>query len=202
VSHIISRLAFLGSVNSSCLGTLVVMNGHINAARDVTKTHTSQVETFRSLEFGPLGVVDQTAVRFYRKPVRRQTFDVDENTNLPRVEIVTNYAGADGLMLRSAMSSGKIDAVVIAGLGLGGVSSAMFDEIDQTRRKGVPIVVSTRVPTGRVFALSATKGSPLALRRIGCVWADNLSPKKARVLLMLDVLKTRDSEQLQRLFEC
>src|SRR5215217_5476583 len=116
---------------------------------------------------------------------------------MPRVEIVTNYAGADGLMLQSAMVSGKVDAFVIAGLGLGGVSSAMFDVIEQARQKDIPIVISTRVPTGRVFALSATKGSPLALRRIGCVWADNLSPQKARVLLMLALTKTRNSEELQ-----
>jgi L-asparaginase len=183
------------------MGTLVVMNGHIDAARDVTKTHTSQVETFRSLEFGPLGVVDQAAVRFYRKPLHRQPFVVDENTKLARVEIVTNYAGADGLMLRSALNSGKVDAFVIAGLGLGGVSSSMFDVIEEVRQKGVPVVISTRVPMGRVFALSATKGSPLALRRIGCIWADNLSPQKARVLLMLGLTGTHDPEKLQALFE-
>ena len=45
---------------------MVVMNGQINAARDVTKTNTSQVETFRGLEFGALGVVDVEKVRFYR----------------------------------------------------------------------------------------------------------------------------------------
>src|SRR5262249_36809832 len=52
-------------------GVMVVMNGQINAARDVTKTNTSQVETFRSLEFGELGVADSEKVRFYRSPLRR-----------------------------------------------------------------------------------------------------------------------------------
>jgi L-asparaginase len=49
------------------------MNGQINAARHVTKTNTSQVETFRSLEFGQLGVAEAETVRFYRAPLRRQT---------------------------------------------------------------------------------------------------------------------------------
>src|SRR5712691_208280 len=44
-------------------GAMVVMNGQINAARDVTKTNASQVETFRGLEFGALGVVDEEKVR-------------------------------------------------------------------------------------------------------------------------------------------
>src|SRR5579864_6988858 len=54
-------------------GVMVVMNGQINAARDVTKTNTSQVETFRSLEFGAIGTVDAEKVRLYRAPLRRQT---------------------------------------------------------------------------------------------------------------------------------
>ena len=67
------RFAWLSSPEATGKGVMVVMNGQINAARDVTKTNTSQVETFRSLEFGALGVVDVEAVRFYRSPLRRQT---------------------------------------------------------------------------------------------------------------------------------
>src|SRR3984893_4165077 len=82
-------------------GAVVVMNGQINAARDVTKTSTSQVETFRSLEFGELGVVDLQGVRFYRAPLRRQTIAVNSKTQLGNVDIVMSYAGADGRMIRS-----------------------------------------------------------------------------------------------------
>jgi L-asparaginase len=68
-------------------------------------------------------------------------------------------------------------------------------------RKGVPVVVGTRVPTGRVFPLSATKGSALSLKAIGCVLADNLSPQKARVLLMLALAQTHEPELLQKYFD-
>ncbi len=180
-------------------GVMVVMNGQINAARDVTKTNTSQVETFRSLEFGQLGTVDQNAVRFYRAPLRRQTFDLPDG-KLPRVEILLSYAGADGLLVRSALASGTIDGLVIAGTGLGSVSSSMFDAIKDAREH-TPVVISTRVPTGRVFPLSASKGSALTLQRIGCVLADNLTPQKARILLMLSLTKTRDVEALQKYFD-
>ena len=124
---------------------MVVMNGQINAARDVTKTNTSQVETFRSLEFGALGVVDVETVRFYRSPLRRQTLTTDSRTSLPRVEIVTSYAGADGRSIRSLSRDGDVDAVVVTGLGLGGVPGAMFDAIQEARAKGIPVVVGTRV---------------------------------------------------------
>lgn len=182
-------------------GVVVVMNGQINAARDVTKTNTSQVETFRSLEFGELGVVDDEKVRFYRAPLRRQTIGVDSNTHLGRVEIVMSYAGADGLVIRSILRDAAVQGLVIAGLGLGGVTSPMFDAIQEARARGIPVVISTRVPTGRVFPLSAAKGSSLALKGLGCVLADNLSPQKARILLMLGLVKTRDPGALQRYFD-
>jgi len=182
-------------------GVMVVMNGQINAARDVTKTNTSQVETFRSLEFGALGVVDVAAVRFYRSPLRRQTLMVDSRTALPRVEIVPTYAGADGRFIRSLVRDGDVDGIVVTGMGLGGVPGAVFDAIQEARMKGLPVVVGTRVPTGRIFPLSATKGSALSLKAIGCVLADNLSPQKARILLMLALTETRDSVRLQEFFD-
>ncbi len=187
-------------------GAMVVMNGQINAARDVTKTNTSQVETFRSLEFGALGTVDTEKVRFYRAPLRRQTFVVDSATKLGRVEIVMSYAGADGVSIRSlfhenAMRDNAMQGLVVAGTGLGDVSEAQFDAIQELRARGIPVVVGTRVPTGRIFTLSASKGSALSLRKIGCVLADNLSPQKARILLMLGLTKTRDTEALQRYFD-
>ena len=117
------------------------------------------------------------------------------------MEIVTSYAGADGRFIRSLVRDGDVGGIVVTGLGLGGVPGAMFDAIQEARAKGIPVVVSTRVPTGRVFPLSATKGSALSLRAIDCVLADNLSPQKARILLMLALTQTHDSEALQRYFD-
>ena len=182
-------------------GVMVVMNGQINAARDVTKTSTSQVETFRSLEFGELGVVDIQGVRFYRAPLRRQSIAVDSKTELANVDIVMSYAGADGRMIRSIVRDGSVQGLVIAGLGLGGVPASMFEAIEEARAHGIPVVISTRVPTGRVFPFSAMKGSALVLKQIGCVLADNLSPQKARILLLLALTRTHDPKILQRYFD-
>jgi L-asparaginase len=182
-------------------GVMVVMNGQINAARDVTKTNTSQVETFRGLEFGQLGTVDVEKVRFYRAPLRRQTFPVDSRTQLGRVDIVMSYAGADGLLIRSLVRDGTVQGLVIAGFGPGVVPGSMVDVIREARSRGISVVISTRVPTGRVLPMSAAKGSALALKQIGCVLADNLSPQKARILLMLALTKTRDPGALQQYFD-
>jgi L-asparaginase len=77
----------------------------------------------------------------------------------------------------------------------------MYDAIQEARTKGIPIVISTRVPSGRIFSMSAMKGSSLTLKQIGCVLADNLSPQKARVLLMLALTKTREPAGLQKYFD-
>jgi hypothetical protein len=94
------------------------------------------VETFRGLEFGALGVVDVEKVRFYRAPLRRQTFPVESQTQLRRVDIVMNYDGADGLLIRSLVRDSSVQGIVVAGLGLGDVTGLMFDAIQEARARG------------------------------------------------------------------
>ena len=180
------------------MGTLVVMNGQINAARDVTKTNTLDVETFRTLDFGALGVADIEAVRFYRAPLRRQTIPLREGDQLGRVEIVTEYAGSDGRLIRLLLEDGRLNGLVIEGVGLGHVSSRTLEAIRDVRARGIPVVLSTRVPTGRIVPVYAIN---IELLDIGCVEADNLSAQKARVLLMLAMTRTEDSTELQRYFD-
>src|SRR5260370_6694053 len=156
---------------------MVVLNGQINAARDVTKTHTSQVETFRSLEFGEMGIADSETVRFYRAPLRRQTITLRPQTTLPRVGIVYSYAGADGRLIRALAKDPDLGGIVVAGVGLGNVPAGVADAIIDARKQGVPVVIATRVLSGRVFSLG--------LKKIGCLLAHNLNPHKPPTLLHL-----------------
>ena len=179
------------------MGTLVVMNGQINAARDVTKTNTLDVETFRTPDFGVLGVADVDAVRFYRAPLRRQSIPIEPSVRLPHVAIVPMYAGADGRMIELLLEDGAIQGLVIEGLGLAHVPEAAMDAVRAVRAQEIPVVLSTRVHTGRIVPLYANN---IVLRAMGCVEADNLTAQKARVLLMLAMTKTRDPVELQSLF--
>jgi L-asparaginase len=184
-------------------GAMVVMNGQINAAREVTKTNTIEAETFKTLEFGALGVADLEAVRFYRAPTRRQTIGLSSGVKLGRVEIVSHYAGADGSVIRAllhATEHAQLDGLVIASTGLGNVSEKMYEAVKEARERGIPVVISTRVYTGRAIPLYATKGGGISLKELGCVFADNLSPQKARILLMLALTHTKDSTELQLYF--
>lgn len=179
-------------------GALVVMNGQINAAREVTKTNTIEVETFKSLEFGALGVADLGAVRFYRAPLRRQTIPLADSQRLGRVEVVSQYAGADGRLIRLLMQDDDLDGLVVEGFGVGHVTAKTLEAIKEARARGIPVVLSTRVYTGRTVPLYAID---VDTQEAGCVRADNLSAQKARILLMLALTRTTATEELQKYFD-
>jgi L-asparaginase len=176
---------------------MVVMNGQINAAREVTKTNTLDVETFQTLDFGLLGVADIETVRFYRRPVRRQTIELPQSPGLANVVIISEYAGSDGRAIELLLDDGNLGGVVIAGLGLAHVSTPTLDALRRVRAAGIPVVVASRVPTGRIVPLYANN---IDLLDIGAVQADNLSPWKARVLLMVAMTRTTDTEELRAIF--
>ncbi len=180
-------------------GAMLVMNGQINAAREVTKTHTSDVETFKSGDFGFLGNVDEDRVVFYRSPLRRQHVELLDG-KLPYVEIVPMFGGATGNMVRAAMAAGA-KGIVIQGLGWGNVNLPMFGAIKEAINAGIPVVISTRVPNGRVLPHYRWEGGGKTLKDAGAIMADNLSPQKARILLMLALQTTRDRAAIQTLFD-
>lgn len=180
------------------MGALVVMNGQINAAREVTKTNTLESETFKTLEFGALGVADLGAVRFYRAPLRRQTIPLADAQPLGRVEVIKQYAGADGRLIRLLVQEPDLAGLVIEGFGVGHVTAGTLEAIKEARARNIPVVLATRVYTGRTVPLYARDAE---LQAIGCIRADNLSAQKARILLMLALTRTRDVQQLQKYFE-
>ena len=180
-------------------GSMVVLNNQINAAREATKTHTSDVETFKSGDFGFLGTVDQDRVVFARTPMRRQHIPLRESP-LPRVDIVAMYAGADGTSVRAAVAAGA-KGIVIQALGWGNVNIPVYEAMKDAIDRGVVVAISTRVPNGRVLPVYGTKGGGKTLKEAGAVFADNLSPQKARILLMLVLQTTSSAAEIQEIFD-
>jgi L-asparaginase len=182
------------------MGTLVVLNGEIHAAREVTKTHSLAVETFDTPEFGALGIVDADGVRFYRAPLRRQSIPLPGDVVLPTVDIVSNYAGSDGRLIRGLLREGSIDGLVVDASGAGNIARALFEAVREAREAGVAVVVTSRTHAGRVLPLYAGGGGGTTLRELGCVFADNLSAQKARVLLIVALTRTNEVEGLREIF--
>lgn len=181
-------------------GVMVVMNQHINAARECAKMHTFDVETFASGEWGYLGNVSPRGVEFVRTPVRRTHVPYDGEA-LPRVDVVSMYAGATGGLLGAAVGDGA-KGVVIQAVGSGHLNPAMARAAAKLLRDGVPVVVATRVPRGGTRACYGFEGSSQLLVNEGAVLAGSLSAWKARVLLMVAMAAgISDEAGLRALFE-
>jgi L-asparaginase len=180
-------------------GAMIVLNGQINAAREATKTHTSDVESFKSGDFGFLGVVDHDRVVFTRSPMRRQHVPVTRDA-LPRVDIVPLYAGADAALFCAAIAAGA-KGVVLQAFGWGNINVPLYEAMQEAIAKGIVVVISTRVPNGRVLPIYGFKGGGKTLKEAGAVFADNLSPQKARILLMLALQTTSNAGEIQQLFD-
>jgi L-asparaginase len=184
-------------------GAMIALNNQINAAREAVKTHTSDVETFKSGDLGFLGVADYDRVVWYRAPLRRQHVALralGEGQHLPRVDIVDMYGGADGALLRAAVAAGS-KGLVIQALGWGNMNVPMFQAVKEVIGKGIPVVITTRVWNGRVLPNYGFEGGGKTLQQAGAVFGDNLSPQKARILLMLALQTTSDPRQIQQLFD-
>ena len=185
------------------MGSMIALNNQINAAREAVKTHTSDVETFKSGDFGLLGMTDNDRLVWYRAPLRRQHVAVRplaEGQHLPRVDIVAMYGGADGALVRAAVAAGA-KGLVIQALGWGNMNVPMFEAVKEQIAKGIPVVISTRVWNGRVLPNYGFEGGGKTLQQAGAVFADNLSPQKARILLMLALQTTSKPTELQKLFD-
>ncbi|MCX5804122.1 MAG: asparaginase [Proteobacteria bacterium] len=180
-------------------GAMIILNNQINAAREVTKTHTSDVETFKSGDFGFIGNADNDRVIFYRSPLRRQYIQLKQD-KLPYVEIVSMYGGAEGTLVRAAVKAGA-KGIIIQALGWGNVNIPMYEAIKEAIGKGIPVVISTRVFNGRVLPVYGFLGGGQTLKEAGAIFADNLPPQKARILLMLALQTTSKANEIQKLFD-
>ena len=195
-NNLLDAVRVAAAPQSAGRGALVVLNNEIQSARDVTKTDSYRVETFQSGHMGFLGYADADgAVAYYRRPEQRHTaeseFDLAGIDELPQVDIAFGYAGAGPTVIDALVEAG-VGGIVAAGLGSGGSPSTFMEGLQRAIAAGIPVVLATHVGTGRV----------VQTRRFteqGYIVADNLHPKKARILLMLGLTRSKDPAELQRM---
>jgi L-asparaginase len=179
-------------------GVLVVANDEIHFAREITKTDTTQVGTFRSSHRGLAGLVNAGRLHLYGPPVRRHTlgseFSLAGLAALPRVEIVYAYAGLGREPIDAAVRAG-CRGLVIAGVGDGNLSATALAAAADAVRAGVAVVRSSRTHGGVV-----ERNIEVDDDTFGFIAADELNPQKSRVLLQLGLTRTADASRLQKLF--
>ncbi|HZT88145.1 MAG TPA: asparaginase [Stellaceae bacterium] len=194
--NLVNALRVAGAAEARGKGVLVVLNDEIHPARDVVKTSTYRVQTFRSLDFGALGHVDGDGPHFYRAPLKRHAPDTQfaaaEIAALPRVDVIYSYAGADGDLVEAAVKAGA-RGLVSAGFAPGTPSPAQQAAFIAAVKAGVPVVQCSRAFTGRIAPRRR-------LRETGIVAGEDFSPQKARILLMLMLTATTEPAAIQQAF--
>lgn len=179
-------------------GVVVVMNDWIHGAHSLTKTNTTSVETFLSPINGLIGTVNYGKTQYFRRPFRRNTetseFSVAAVTALPRVDILYACADMPADLIDCSVSRGA-RGIVIAGDGNGNMNAATIASASRAAGQGIVIVRSSRVPTGTV-----SRNVEIDDDRFKFVVSDELNPAKARILLMLALLKDRSLEAVQQLY--
>ncbi len=195
--NLLNAVRLAGSPKARGKGVLVGMNDQINGARDVTKTNTTHVETFKSWELGYLGYIQNGEPYFYRDTTRKHTvmseFDVSGLTELPYVEILYGHVNGDKTLV-NALLEANVKGIVHAGMGHGSIFPATRDALAEAVKKGIPVVKSSRVGNGMVTRVAEDD-------KYGFIAADTLNPQKARILLMLALTKTNDPAMIQRIFD-
>jgi L-asparaginase len=180
-ANLVAALRVAGSPAARGLGVLVVLNDEIHAARDVVKSSTYRLQTFRSADFGALGHVDGDGVHIYRAPLRPHAPDTEfaprESLELPRVDILYSYAGSDGALVEAALAVGA-RGLVSAGLAPGLPTPGERAALERAVAGGTVVVQCSRAPSGRVAPRRY-------LREKGIVAGEDFSPQKARILLAL-----------------
>jgi L-asparaginase len=176
-------------------GVTVVCAGAIHSAIDVQKVHTYQLDAFNSGDAGPIGFIEEGTLRLIRYwplaqvlPAQAAIQNIATLGNLPdwpRVEIVMNYAGASGAMVQALVAQG-VQGLVVACTGNGTMHQTLEAALLQAQACGVRVVRATRCLNGRV------------LPKLGDLLPDShgLSPVKARVALMLELLTAAGSASL------
>ena len=162
-------------------GVVAVCAGTIHDARDVQKVHTYKLDAFSSGDAGPIGYVEEGVLRLTRNwPVThegRAQPAIENVANWPRVEIIMSYAGASGVIVQSLLDQG-VSGIVVAATGNGTIHADLQQALLKAQAAGVRVLRSTRCVNGRVISLP-DEALPAS---------EGLSPVKARIALMLDLM--------------
>ena len=194
--NLVAAARVAGDPGARGLGALVVLNEEIHAAREVTKTSTSRLQTFRSPDAGVLGHVDADCVAWWRRPLRvlpaAERFDIGGIAEPPRVDVAYSVAGGDGVAVRAFRAAGA-RGIIAAAFAPGFTSPAERAALAEAAASGCVVVLSSRAGSGRAYPARRYAEQ-------GMLSAEDLTPQKARILLMLALTRSGDRAEIAALF--
>lgn len=174
-------------------GVLVVMNDEIHSARYVTKTHTTNVATFRTPTLGPIGIVTKQRILFMQELLETKQLDTKTVTGL--IPIVKAYAGMHGDLIE-ALGESEVDGLVIEALGAGNLPPETIPAIKKLLAKEVPIVLVSRCFNGIAEAVYEYAGGGKELQELGVIFCNSINSQKARLKLLIATNNALSKERL------
>ncbi len=178
-------------------GVLVCFNGDLNSATEVTKANSMALSAFRTPNFGPIGMVDNNKVLFYRNVQKTNTYEVEELRG--EVALVKCVAGMDSSYINFVIDKGD-KGIVIEAMGRGNVPPKMIPGIKRAINKNIPVVIVSRCFEGRVFESYGYEGGGKMLKDLGVIFGDTLPGQKARIKLMLAIGAKLKLEEIRNSF--
>lgn len=163
-------------------GVLVVMNDEIHSARYVTKTHTTNVATFRTPTLGPIGLVTKNRILFMQELLESRQLDVDLVDGL--IPIVKAYAGMHGELFE-ALAESNIDGLVIEALGAGNLPPQTLPPLKKLLAKQIPVVLVSRCFNGIAEPVYGYSGGGKELQEMGVIFCNSINSQKARIKLLI-----------------
>jgi L-asparaginase len=180
-------------------GVMVTVDDDIHSGHDIVKTHTTDVGTMASGEAGLIGATLFGKQTWYRRPAavntKQSEFSIDGVTALPRVDIIYAHANMSPDIITSAVEHGA-KGIILAGVGDGNCTAPALDALKEAIAKGVIVVRSSRTNGGII-----RRNIEIDDDKAGTVASIELNPAKARVLLQLALLKTKDAKAIQGYFD-
>jgi len=196
--NLIDAVYTAASNESWCRGTLVVMNNEVHSASQVTKTNTHTLDTFKSVDFGPIGFIDNQKVYYYHRYTKRQCIPI-ENVD-SQVDLIKCACGMDDRLLRFCVDSGA-HGIVIEGMGRGNIPPEMVPGVEYALSKDIPVILVSRCHRGKVLDSYGYIGAGKDLTQKGVILGDNLPGQKARIKLMVALGSTKNISEIKDIFE-
>ncbi|HSA80422.1 MAG TPA: asparaginase [Geminicoccaceae bacterium] len=181
-SNLLSAVRTAAAPAARGLGAVICFADQIHAARDVTKVSASALATFQSYDKGALGEVDGGRVLIQRRPALRRTFALDAMPE-PQVVLLRLALGFDVRLVEAALAL-RPEGLVMEAFGRGNGPAALVPLVRRAVDSGVPVIVTSRCPSGRVEPIYG-KGGGKDLADAGAIFAGDLKGPKARLLLMV-----------------
>ncbi|WIE01082.1 asparaginase [Latilactobacillus curvatus] len=180
--NLISAVWTAASDDAHDKGVLVVMNDEIHTARYVTKTHTTNVATFRTPTFGPIGLVSKHNANFFQELIRSEICDI--KTLVEPVYLLKVYAGMDGTLF-DAINQPNTKGLVIEALGAGNLPPATLPAVQALLDRNIPIVLVSRCFNGIAEDVYDYQGGGVKLKQMGVTFCQGLNGPKARLKLQV-----------------